>query len=310
MITIKKKIIITAAVTGAIHTPTMSPYLPKTPQEIIDAAVGAYEAGASMVHVHARKDETGEPTSDLNIMRQIVTGIKKRCNVVIGITTGGALGMTFEERLASIPELKPEVASCNGGSMNFVLSPMAEKMEEALYPWEKPFLERTYENIFPNTFRDLERCILTMNANGTKPEFEVFDLGQVNTIAYFVKKGIVKPPVFIQFVFGVLGGMPASVENLLYLYKTAKELVGDFEFSIVAPGKWAFILEPVSAALGGNVRVGLEDSLFIAPRVLAKSNAEQVTNIRGIVERMGFSPATPDEAREILKLKGADKVNF
>jgi uncharacterized protein (DUF849 family) len=304
------KTILTTAITGAIHTPSMSPYLPKSPDEIIESAVGAHEAGASMVHIHARKNETGEPTSDLDILQYIVSGIKKRCGVVVGISTGGAIGMTFEERLASIPRLKPEIASCNAGTLNFNLSPLSEKITDPLFPWEKPFLESTYDGIFKNTFKGFEYSIKTMNENNTRAEFEVFDLGHINNLAYCVKKGLVKSPIFIQFVFGVLGGMPPSIENLVYVQRTAKSLLGDFEWSCVAPGSWMYTLGPVAAAMGGNVRVGMEDGLYLSKGVLAKSNAEQVTRMKEIVERMGHQVASSDEAREILQLKGIDNVNY
>ncbi|WP_425059870.1 3-keto-5-aminohexanoate cleavage enzyme [Sporomusa carbonis] len=303
------KVMLTAAITGAVTTPSMSPYIPQGSAQIIDEAVKAYEAGASMVHIHAREAETGKPTSDIDAMYEIVSGIKKRCNVVIGITTGGALGMTPEERLAVIPKLKPEIASCNAGSMNFVLSPAAEKIKP-IHDWEIPFLKNTYDYIFANTFKTIEYCINIMNENGTLPEFEVFDVGMINNIAYFVKKGIVKQPIYLQFVTGVLGGIQCSVDNLSFLVKTAKEQIGEFMWSCVAPGRQQFSVEAAALAMGGNARVGLEDSLWLKRGQLAKSNAEQVTVMREIAERMGFEIATPDEARKMLNLKGLDKVAF
>jgi len=309
VITVSNKVILTAAITGAVTTPGMSPYIPQGAEQIIDEAVKSYEAGASMVHIHARTADTGKPTSDLDAMYEIVAGIKKRCNVIIGITTGGALGMTPQERLACIPKLKPEIASCNAGSMNFVLSPAVEKLKP-VYDWEIPFLENTYDYIFANTFKTIEYCINIMNENGTLPEFEIFDVGMINNIAYFVKQGIVKQPLYLQFVMGTLGGIQCSVDNLSFMLKTAREQLGEFAWSCVAPGRKQMAVEGAALAMGGNCRVGLEDSLWLKPRRLAKSNAEQVIVIREIAERMGFEIATPDETRKILNLKGMDKVAF
>ena len=299
-----QKVIITAAVTGAVHTPSMSPYLPITPEQIIEDAVKACEAGAAVVHIHARNPETGRPTSDLSLMGDIVDGIKRRSDVVICITTGGAIGMSLEERLIAIPTYKPELASCNAGSVNFVLAPAAEKIKNPKFDWEVPFLEATNDLVFSNTFKGLEYYIKTMNEHGTLPEFEVYDVGMINNIAYFVKKGIVRNPVYLQFVMGVLGGMPASVENLVYLVKTAREQLGEFTWSCAAAGKAQFPLTTTALAMGGNVRVGLEDNLYTKPGVLAKSSSEQVTIIRNIAESLGKEIATPKEARAILSLNG------
>lgn len=299
-----QKVIITAAVTGAVHTPSMSPYLPITPEQIIEDAVKACEAGAAVVHIHARNPETGRPTSELSLMGDIVDGIKRRSDVVICITTGGAIGMSLEERLIAIPTYKPELASCNAGSVNFVLAPAAEKIKNPKFDWEVPFLEATNDLVFSNTFKGLEYYIKTMNEHGTLPEFEVYDVGMINNIAYFVKKGIVRKPVYLQFVMGVLGGMPASVENLVYLVKTAREQLGEFTWSCAAAGKAQFPLTTTALAMGGNVRVGLEDNLYTKPGVLAKSSSEQVTIIRNIAESLGKEIATPKEARAILSLNG------
>lgn len=304
-----KKVIVTAAITGGIHTPTMSPYLPITIQEIIDDAVGAYEAGAAVVHIHGR-GENGRPTPDLKVMGEIVSGIKKRCDVVICITTGGALGMPLEQRIAAIPSFKPELASCNAGSINFVLAPAAEKLKEPKYDWEIPYLESTNDLVFTNTFKSLEYYIKTMNENGTKPEFEVYDVGMINNIAYFLRKGVIKRPIYIQFVMGILGGIPATVENLAYLLKTAREQLGEFNWSCAAAGRFQFPLTAAALAMGGYARVGLEDNLYLRPGVLAKSSAEQVTQIIEIAERLGLEAANPAEARQILALKGIDQVNY
>lgn len=299
-----EKVIITAAVTGAVHVPSMTPYLPITPEQIINDAVKACEAGASVVHIHARDPQTGRPTSDLDLMAEIVNGIKLKSDVVICITTGGAIGMTLEERLVAVPTFKPELASCNAGSVNFVLAPAAEKIKEPKFDWEIPFLEGTKDLVFANTFKGLEYYIHTMNEHGTLPEFEVYDMGMINNIAYFVKKGIVKKPIYLQFVMGVLGGIPASVENLVLLVKTAREQLGDFVWSCAAAGKYQLPLTTAALTLGGNVRVGLEDNIYSKPGVLAKSSSEQVAIIRNIAEHLGKEIATPNDARARLNLKG------
>lgn len=304
-----EKFILTCAITGGIHTPGMSSYFPYTPEDIINEAVKANEAGAAIVHIHARNPENGEPTSDLDIMKKIVAGIKQRCDVVICITTGGSLGMSIEERLKPIPELQPELASLNAGSIDFVISPMAKKLEPK-YNWEIPYLENTDNLVFANTFNDIENFIKTMNDNGTKPEFEVYDVGMINNIAYFVNKGLIKEPVYLQFVMGILGGIPAEVEHLVHMVQTAERLIEDFKWSVIGAGKKQFPLTATGLAMGGSVRVGLEDNLYLRPGQKAKSNAEQVIQIKEIAERLGFQPATPNEAREILKLKGKENVDF
>jgi uncharacterized protein (DUF849 family) len=299
-----KKVIITAAVTGAVHVPSMSPYLPITPQEIIEDAVKAYQAGAAVVHVHARNPVDGRPDSDIGLMRQIVTGIKKQCDAVVCITTGASQLMTPEERLRPVAELKPELASCNAGSVNFVLTPIAEKLKETKFDWEIPYLESTKDNVFRNTFLELEKFITTMNENNTRPEFEVYDVGMINNIAYLLKNGLIKRPLYIQFVMGILGGIPATVDNLVFLYNTAREQLGEFNWSVGSAGRTQLPLAAVALAMGGNVRVGLEDNLYIKRGVLAKSSAEQVAAIKKIAEILGLEAATPDEARSILGLKG------
>ncbi len=307
-----KKIWITAAVTGAVHTPSLSPYLPITPEEIIEDAVKAYEAGAAVVHVHARDPKTGKPISDVKVMEKIVSGIKKRCNVIICVTTGGAIGMSLADRLAPIPALKPELASLNAGSINFVLSPMASTVQKngAKHDWEIPYLEGTYDMIFPNTFYTFENYCTTMNEYQTRPELEVYDVAMINNIAYFLNKGVLKKPPYIQFVLGILGGLPATVEHLSYMVKYAKEQIGDFFWSCAAAGRYQFPLTATALAMGGNVRVGLEDNLYLGPGVLAKSSGEQVTRIKEIAERMGFESASPDEVRDEMGLKGKDNTGF
>jgi len=295
------KVIITAAITGAVHIPSMSEYLPVTPEQIINEAVAANEAGAAVVHLHARNPKTGQPTGSPELMKQIVDGVRNKCNVVIGITTGGAIGMTSEERLAAVPVCKSELASCNAGSVNFCFSPIAEKIKEPKFDWEIPFVKNTYNVPFANTFQGIEDYIRIMNVNGTKPEFEVYDVGMISNIAYFVSKGNLKSPVYIQFVLGVMGGLPATVDNLLFLYNTAKQILGDnFIWSCAAAGKNQFDITTTAMLLGGNVRVGLEDNLYISQGVLAKSNSEPVKKVKEIAELLGRQIAAPDEARKIL----------
>lgn len=307
----QKKIIISAAVTGGVHTPSMSGYLPKTPDQIIENAVEAYRAGASIVHVHARK-ENGEPTADYDTFEYILSGIKKQCPVIIGITTGGAQGMTVEERFAVIDRFKPEMASANGGSINFCFSRLADTMERPEYDWEIPFITRTYDNVFKNTFKDMEYCITMMNQCGTLPEYEVFDYGQLSNLAYFKKKGVITQPIYIQFVPGIMGGMPISQEGLMFMIDQAKKILGsDIQYCSVGAGRRMFRTETLCALNGGNVRVGMEDGLYIKPNgEMAKSNAEQVSKIRNILEALDYEIAGVEEAREMLHLKGAEKVEF
>jgi uncharacterized protein (DUF849 family) len=306
----QKKVILTCAVTGAIHTPGMSPYLPCGIRDIIQAAAGAARAGASMLHIHARLDD-GRPSSDPEVLRQILRGIKEETDAVVGITTGGAIGMTLEERLAVIPEFKPEIASCNGGSINFSLSELTQGLNPK-YDWEIPFLRGTYAQVFKNTFADLEYAINIMNENGTKQEFEIFDLGQVNNVAYFVKKGIVPKPIYLQFVFGVMGGIPLTLNHVAYIAEYAKKTLGDdIQYSIVSGGRRMYRYEAFNAINGGNCRVGMEDSLYInRAGELAASNAAQVEKMIQILQGLEFEIATPDEAREMLRLKGSDAVGF
>jgi uncharacterized protein (DUF849 family) len=306
----QNKIIITAAVTGATHTPSLSPYFPGTPEQIIEDAVKAHQAGAAVVHVHARNPEDCKPTPDIGIMKDIVSSIKKQCDAAVCITTGGSLLMSKEQRLAPAVELKPELASCNAGSVNFVFSDLATKLKNPKYDWEVPYLQGTYDLIFSNTFAGMEYYIETMNQYDIRPEFEVYDVGMINNIAYFYQKGIVKKPIYLQFVMGILGGIPATVENLAYLVRTAREQIGDFVWSCAAAGKAQFPLVTAALTMGGNARVGLEDNVYLKPGVLAKSSAEQVIQIKEIAERLGLEIASSDEARQILDLKGIDKVNY
>ena len=304
------KAIITAAITGSIHTPSMSPHLPVTPKEIADEAVRAYEAGAAVVHVHGRNPETGQPTSDVAIMKEIISDIKSRCDVVICITTGAGLGMTVEERLKPIPLFKPELASCNFGSINFNISRGLEVVDNFKYDWEPKYLEMTKDFIFPNTFKSLEQYVKTFAENGTKPEFEIYDTGMIYNLAHMIQQGHVKKPVYLQFVLGILGSIMPSAHNLVCLYNMAKEAIGDFAWSVCAAGRFQMPMCTLSLIMGGNARVGMEDSLYISKGVMAKSNAEQVEKIVRIAHELSLETATPDEARKILGLKGSDKVNF
>ena len=304
------KVILTAAVTGAVHVSSMSPYLPITPEEIIRQSVDACRAGAAAVHIHARDPETGEPSSDLGVMCQIVSGIKERCDVIICITTGASQMMTVEERLSVVPALKPELASCNAGSMNFVLSGLVPQLSANGPAWERRYLGGTYDNVFSNTYLGLETYIRTMAENGTIPEFEVYDAGMINNIAYFRQKGILTCPIYLQFVMGIQGGLPATVDNLVFLRSTAERQLGEFHWSVAAAGKHQFPMAAAALAMGGSVRVGLEDNLYILPRRLAESNAQQVFAAASIAKTLGREIATPGEARRMLGLKGGSQVNY
>lgn len=306
----KDKVIVTAAITGSIHTPTMSPYLPITSKEIADEAVRAYEAGAAVCHVHARDPKTGEPSSDLNLFKEIITSIKSRCNIIVCITTGGGQGMTVQERVAPVKLYKPELASFNAGSINFALFPLVSRYKEWKFGWEKERLEKSEDFIFSNTFKSMREYCAAFNDCGTKPEFEAYDAGMVNNVAFMVQSGWTKKPVYIQFVLGVLGALTPSPENLLFLVDYARRQIGDFIFSVCVAGRAQFPICTQSLLIDGNCRVGLEDNLYLEKGVMAKSNAEQVTKMVRIAKEFGVEPVTPDEARKILGLKGIGKVNY
>lgn len=306
-----RKVLITCAVTGAIHTPSMSPHLPVTPEEIIDAAVGAAEAGAALVHVHARDPVTGKPDQSPEAFAKFLPVIKQRTNAVINITTGGAPTMLVEERLQPCAVFKPEVASLNMGSMNFGLYPMLGRFKEFKHDWERPYLEGSKDRIFKNTFQDIENILTTCAENGTRFEIECYDIGHLYTLAHFVDRGLVKPPFFVQSVFGILGGIGGHPEDVAHMKRTADRLFGsDYHWSVLGAGRNQMAIAAMSVAMGGNVRVGLEDSLWIGPGRLAESNAQQVRAARQLIEGLGFEVGTPEDAREILHLKGADKVAF
>lgn len=306
------KVIITCAVTGGIHTPTMSEFLPITPDEIAQQSIEAAEAGASILHLHARDPKTGKPTPDPDVFMQFLPRIKQATDAVVNITTGGGLGMTVEERLAGPLKAEPEMTSLNMGSMNFALHPLARKYPEWKHSWEKPYLEATDDFIFRNTFRDIAYILKHLGEGcGTKFEHECYDIGHLYNLAHFVDKGIVRPPFLIQSVFGILGGIGADMENVVFMKQTADRLFGDdYLWSVLAAGRFQMPFITQAAMMGGNVRVGLEDSLFIGRRKLAQSSAEQVRKIRTILEELGLAIATPAEARAALELKGGDRVNF
>jgi len=296
-----KSVIITAAITGAVHIPSMSPYLPITPEQIIDETVAAYKAGASVAHLHARDPQNGKPSSDAALMKKIVDGVREQCDIVVCVTTGGSIGMSVEERLASVPVCKTELASCNAGTINFNFSSIANKIEKPLYDWEIPHVKNTHNLAFMNTFQGIEDYIRIMQESGTVPEFEVYDIGMINNLAYFVNNGTLKGKIYLQFVMGILGGIPATVDHLVYLLQTAKNTFGDnFVWSCAAAGKEQFEVVTAAMILGGGVRVGLEDNLYLSKDVLAKSNAECVEKVCSIAKMFEYKIATPAEARERL----------
>jgi len=304
------KVIITAALTGNIHTPSMSPYLPVTPQQMINEAVRCEQAGATIVHVHARNPKDGKPTTDVEIYREILSGIKAKTNLVITVTTGGTATMTPEERIAVVRELKPEIATFNAGSMNFALYPVLNKYQEFKHDWEKDFLAATEGFIFPNTFTSLKVFCKTMYEVGSMPELEVYDVGHLTNLAQILEEGYLKRPVYLQFVLGILGGIPASLDNLLFLTNTARNLFGEFQWSVCAAGRHQFPMGVANMIQGGYMRVGLEDNLYISRGQLAKSNAEQVEKAVRMAHELGLETASPDDARRQLGLKGRDNCNF
>jgi uncharacterized protein (DUF849 family) len=306
------KVIITCAVTGSIHTPTMSPYLPVTPDEVAEQAIGAAEAGAAILHLHARDPKDGRPTPDPAVFMEFLPRIKQASKAVINITTGGGHKMTVDERLAAPLKASPEMCSLNMGSMNFGLYPMLNRYKEFKYDWEKPYLENTDDLIFRNTFRDIERILKDLGqVHGTKFEFECYDVGHLYNLAHFLDRKLVQPPLFVQTIFGILGGIGADGENLAHMKRIADKLFGDqFYWSILAAGRHQMPLITMGAIMGGNVRVGLEDSLYLGKGQLAKTNAEQVSRIRSILENLSLEIATADEARSMLQLKGGDAVKF
>ncbi len=308
----KNHVIITCAVTGSIHTPTMSPHLPITPGEIADAAIGAAEAGAAIVHLHARNPQDGRPDQSPEAFEPFLKIIKQRTSAVVNITTGGAATMSIEERMRPAAMFKPEVASLNMGSMNFGLYPVLARYKSFKHDWEKQYLEGSRDRIFQNTFADIEYILTTCAENGTRFEIECYDIGHLYTLAHFADRGVVKPPFFVQSVFGILGGIGPHSEDVMHMRRTADRLFGrdNYHWSVLGAGRNQMPIAAMAAAMGGNVRVGLEDSLWLGPGKLAESNAAQVRQVRQLLEGLGLTIATPEEARKILSLKGADKVAF
>lgn len=308
----RRKVIITCAVTGSVHTPTMTPYLPITPDEIARDSIAAAEAGASIIHLHARDPKNGKPTPDPAIFMQFLPRIKQSCDAVINITTGGSLGMSIEDRLAAPLKAEPELCSLNMGSMNFGIFHAGAKITDWKYDWEKPYIERTRESIVSNTFAQIEQFIERLGKGcGTRFECECYDVGHLYTLAHYLDRKMLEPPLFVQTIFGILGGIGPHPEDLMHMRRTADRLFGnDYQWSILAAGRHQMTLATIGASMGGNVRVGLEDSIYLGPGTLAKSNAEQVSKIKRILSELSLDIATPEEARAMLKLKGGDRVAF
>ncbi|HDZ25058.1 MAG TPA: 3-keto-5-aminohexanoate cleavage protein [Candidatus Aminicenantes bacterium] len=305
------KVIINCAVTGAIHVPSMTPYLPITPEQIASDAIKAAEAGAATVHLHARNPKNGEPTMDLELFQTFCQEVHRKSDVVICITTGGAPTMTPEERMVAVKKFKPELASLNMGSMNIGLFPQKERIKEYQWDWEEAYLDRSKDNVFKNTFHDQERILSICRKNETKPEMECYDVGHIYSTAYWVDKGVIEPPFWLQFIFGLLGGIGSSVDNLVLMKNTADKLFGkDYVFSVLAAGRNEFSLGTVGTIMGGSVRVGLEDNLYLGKGELAKNNAEMVCKMVRILNELSIEHASPQEARKILKLKGKENTSF
>jgi uncharacterized protein (DUF849 family) len=306
-----EKVIISCAVTGSIHIPSLSPYLPITPEQIARDAIASCEAGAASVHLHARDPKTGAPTMDLGLFQEFCQEVHHKSDVIICITTGGAPTMTPEERMVAVRKFKPELASINMGSINFALFPMMDRIKEYKFDWEEPYLERSKDNIFKNTFYDQERIFKIMRDNGTKPELECYDVGHLYNTAYWMDKGALDSPVWLQLILGIMGAIQPSVENVVFMKETADKLFGkDHVWSVLPAGRHEFNLCTVGAVMGGNVRVGMEDNLYLGKGQLAKTNAEMVEKMARILRELDMEPASPDEARAILKLKGKEKTNY
>ena len=305
------KFIVTAALTGAIHTPTMSPYLPITPDELAEEARRAYDAGASVIHVHARDPKTGQPSADSALFGEILAKIKDACDAVICTTTGGGFGMTVEQRVSVVKTYSPELASLNAGSLNFALHPLLDKIKDFKHAWEPQYLAMSEDFIFPNTFKTLREFADFFAEENTRPEFEIYDVGMINNLAFLLNRARIKKPVYLQFVLGILGGLPATVNNLVFLLNTARETFGnDFVWSVCAAGRAQLPMCNAALLMGGFTRVGLEDSLFLEKGKMAQSSARQVEKIIRIAREHGMEPTTPDEARSILGLKGIDQVKY
>ena len=307
-----RKVIVTCAVTGSVHTPSMTPYLPITPDDIARESIEAAEAGAAIIHLHARDPKDGRPTPDPDVFMQFLPRIKQTTDAVVNITTGGSLGMSIEDRLAAPLRAKPELCSLNMGSMNFGLFHVTEKITQWKHEWERQYVEKTKDLIVSNTFAQIERFIRELgHGHGTRFECECYDIGHLYTLAHFLDRKLLEPPLFVQTIFGIMGGIGAHPEDLMHMRRTADRLFGsDYHWSILAAGRHQLNLATMGAIMGGNVRVGLEDSIYLGPGRLAKGNAEQVRKIRTILEELSLGIASPDEARGMLRLKGGDKVGF
>ena len=305
------KVVITCAVTGSIHTPSMSPYLPVTPNDIVDSACAAVEAGAAIIHLHARDPETGKPDQRPEAFAPILARLKQATDAVVNLTSGGSPFMKIEERIEPSVRFKPELASLNMGSMNFGLFPMLNRFKDFKHEWERQYLESTRDLIFRNTFKDIEYALAALSANGTRFEFECYDVGHLYNLAHIAERKLIEPPFLVQTVFGILGGIGTHPEDVMHMRRTADRLFGaEYLWSVLGAGRMQMPIAAMAASMGGHVRVGLEDSLWIGKGQLARSNAEQVRCVRGIVEGLGLAPATPDGARAILALKGGDAVSF
>lgn len=305
-----RKVIITCAVTGSVHTPTMSPYLPITPAQIAEQAIAAAEAGAAILHLHARDPSDGRPSFDPGVYRQFLPKIHAATDAVINITTGGSTTMTLEQRLAGALDASPEMASCNMGSMNFAFFPLLDKFKDFQHAWERDHIDGSRHTIFRNTFADIEQVLARLgDAHGTRFEFECYEVGHLYNLKHFVDRGLVKAPLFLQFALGILGGIGADAENLVHMKRIADKLFGDhYQWSVLGAGRHQMALATQAALMGGNVRVGLEDSLSLAKGNLATNNADQVRMIRHLLEGLGLQVATPAEAREMLALKGKTRT--
>jgi uncharacterized protein (DUF849 family) len=306
------KAIITAAITGSIHTPSMSSYLPITPDQIAEDAFQAFKAGASVAHIHVRNPETGQPSPDLELFEKVLIKIKEKCDMVVCVTTGGGFGMTPDQRVGVVSTFKPELASFNMGSLNFGIFPLLDKMKEFKLSWEKKYLEFSEDYIFSNTFKSMKYFLDIFHQTNTKPELEVYDAGMITNISFMIKRGYLKTPVYMQFVLGILGGLEASLESLVFLLESSRRHIGEKKFiwSVCAAGKHQMPMCTSSLLMGGNARVGMEDSLYLEKRLLAKSNADLVEKIVRISREFGIEPTTPEETRRILGLKGLDRVHY
>lgn len=304
------KAIITAAITGSVHTPGMSPHLPITANQIIDEILAVHDAGGAVAHVHVRDEDTGLPCADQEIFVRIAEAVKKHCDIILCTTTGGKLGESVAKRVQVATTLKPELASLNAGSLNFALFHVADKFNAFRHDWEQQYLAATEDFIFPNTFKTMREFLEIFSSTGTKPELEIYDVGMINNLAFLIDQGLVQKPVYMQFVMGILGGIPATPENLVFLVETARRQIGEFEFSVCAAGSAQFAMCTQSLLMGGHARVGLEDNLYLERGVLAQSNADQVKKIIRIAGELGIAAATPAEARQRLKLKGLSQVGF